>query len=993
MFETNILILAAGYNKISEKPCSLWSFGNGKSILDWQIDTFKTALPNNKVNIAIGYNSQKILDDYPGYNFQHVYDWKNSSALNSFLSLINSQTRQTLVMYGDTVFHPETLIEFSSINNDVVVAVDSVWKKRFLGRSKDDIELAETLYADPFGEVEYTGLIKFSDTVIKWIFQHRDKYNSSNNFINLISDLRNTGFKISIYDVGGNWAEMNEPSDLVHFILGSKAETLKRIQPKLTKSRVCDQITCEWHNWKRHPKEVIKDIQSKFKKQRLIIRSSSLEEDGWEKSQAGAFESVLDVDSQDIKTLSESIERVFKSYGKISSSNQILVQPFINNVNISGVIFTCDMTTGAPYYIINYDDVSGKTNTITSGNTNKFRTIILFRHEINNILTIDPRLKKVIDAVQELEMLLGYNKLDIEFAVDKNEQCFTFQIRPITINHSQSKLDSKNLSIHLQKAQQEFSTLQKKRYNIFGDYTIFSRMTDWNPAEIIGTKPNSLAISLYNHLITKNIWAEQRTEFGYRNICPTPLLYNFCAQPYVDCRASINSFIPSELNDDCASRLVNAYLSLLNKNPHLHDKLELEVVFTIWTPTFSKDAKERFKDQDVSADDLIQLENALKKITSNALVRLDKDISSINTLIKNFEKLIKSDLKPIEKSYQLIEDCRKFGTLAFAHAARAGFVAVTLFKSLVKLGILSQDRMLQFQASITTVVSDFQSSLLNNLSFEKLIKKFGHLRPGTYDVNQLAYWEDPDFYFNTSKLSNLKKENDVNNFVFDQRELEGFQHILNELEARIEVHDFIKYLEKAIQARESTKFNFTRNLSTALDFMIKYGIEELELTREEVGYLIFDDIIALQKKQLSKKKLKDFVKFRKNEFQEKQLAKLPSFICKENDFVGYEQEKSETNYITRLNIVADLLFIKLNDKNVIKGKIVAIPNADPGFDWIFSHNIAGLVTQYGGVNSHMAIRCAELGIPAAIGVGDKIYENLHEGRLMLDCKKGLLEYV
>ena len=28
----------------------------------------------------------------------------------------------------------------------------------------------------------------------------------------------------------------------------------------------------------------------------------------------------------------------------------------------------------------------------------------------------------------------------------------------------------------------------------------------------------------------------------------------------------------------------------------------------------------------------------------------------------------------------------------------------------------------------------------------------------------------------------------------------------------------------------------------------------------------------------------------------------------------------------------------------------------------------------------MAIRCAELGIPAAIGVGDKIYENLKEGK-------------
>ena len=87
------------------------------------------------------------------------------------------------------------------------------------------------------------------------------------------------------------------------------------------------------------------------------------------------------------------------------------------------------------------------------------------------------------------------------------------------------------------------------------------------------------------------------------------------------------------------------------------------------------------------------------------------------------------------------------------------------------------------------------------------------------------------------------------------------------------------------------------------------------------------------------------------------------------------------------------MFYKFKYKQIYKEKIVAIPNADPGFDWIFSHNIAGLITQYGGANSHMAIRCAELGIPAAIGVGDKIYENLKEGNIMLDCQKGLFEYV
>ena len=112
-----------------------------------------------------------------------------------------------------------------------------------------------------------------------------------------------------------------------------------------------------------------------------------------------------------------------------------------------------------------------------------------------------------------------------------------------------------------------------------GRYTIFSNMTDWNPAEIIGTHPNTLAYSLYKHIITNDVWALQRKEFGYRDLGSTPLMVNFSGQPYIDCRASINSFIPKNLPNSTAERLINAYLEILKKNPHLHDKLELEVVF------------------------------------------------------------------------------------------------------------------------------------------------------------------------------------------------------------------------------------------------------------------------------------------------------------------------------------------------------------------------------------------------------------------------------
>ena len=45
-------------------------------------------------------------------------------------------------------------------------------------------------------------------------------------------------------------------------------------------------------------------------------------------------------------------------------------------------------------------------------------------------------------------------------------------------------------------------------------------------------------------------------------------------------------------------------------------------------------------------------------------------------------------------------------------------------------------------------------------------------------------------------------------------------------------------------------------------------------------------------------------------------------------------------------MIADLVFVDDNKEKNISGKIVAIPNADPGFDWIFSYGIAGLITQF-----------------------------------------------
>ena len=69
-----------------------------------------------------------------------------------------------------------------------------------------------------------------------------------------------------------------------------------------------------------------------------------------------------------------------------------------------------------------------------------------------------------------------------------------------------------------------------------------------------------------------------------------------------------------------------------------------------------------------------------------------------------------------------------------------------------------------------------------------------------------------------------------------------------------------------------------------------------------------------------------------------------------------------------------------------KGKIVVIEKADPGYDWIFGHQIAGLITKYGGVASHMAIRAAEFGLPSAIGCGELIFNQITKAKMVeLNC--------
>jgi len=111
---------------------------------------------------------------------------------------------------------------------------------------------------------------------------------------------------------------------------------------------------------------------------------------------------------------------------------------------------------------------------------------------------------------------------------------------------------------------------------------------------------------------------------------------------------------------------------------------------------------------------------------------------------------------------------------------------------------------------------------------------------------------------------------------------------------------------------------------------------------------------------------------------------LPPLIAKPEDIWSFEWPETSPNFITQKQVTAPA--IGCNARERLAGAIVCIPNADPGFDWLFAYPIAGLITAWGGANSHMAIRAGELGLPAVIGAGEVNYQRWsHADRLHVDC--------
>ena len=173
------------------------------------------------------------------------------------------------------------------------------------------------------------------------------------------------------------------------------------------------------------------------------------------------------------------------------------------------------------------------------------------------------------------------------------------------------------------------------------------------------------------------------------NLRSHPLMHSFLGIPFIDVRLSFNSFIPKNLDTKIAAKLVEFYLDSLSNNPHLHDKVEFDIVFSCYDLNTPKKLQ-KLQKFNFNANEIKRIEFALLELTNNIIDPQKglylKDIEKIKKLRGIHKKIEEADLSIIDKIYWAIESCKRYGTLPFAGIARAGFVAMQMLNSLVEIG-------------------------------------------------------------------------------------------------------------------------------------------------------------------------------------------------------------------------------------------------------------------------------------------------------------------
>ena len=699
--------------------------------------------------------------------------------------------------------------------------------------------------------------------------------------------------------------------------------------------------------------ENIEETLGKFSEQ-IIIRSNSSKEDTDDTSSAGKFLSIGPIDKNDISLIKKSWNEVLQSYEK-DDNNTVIFQDYVDGAKSVSVLTSYKVGTDSPYRTFS-TYYGSQTDAVTSGRYNKIKNFFIHR-SLDNLPEKFKEHYKFFKIQNQLENLFGNKQLDIEIVTDHKEEPLLLQVRPLmgkVIKKEPIMVERSVIDENVKRYKELIPTTDDR----FGTNQIYSNMSDMNPAEMIGKKPDNIAFSLYRFMFTDTTWNKQRGEFGYRIYSGGKLMELFNNVAYINVNHSLNSFLTRNIKNETCEKIINYQLNKLETYPHLHDSIEFDISRSSYT--FETDEKfgEEYENI-IDRKEIIQWHHDLIEIDSFNSSTLHKNneiiLDAFSKLDDSFQYLDKENIKFVRDNM----------ALPFTHHSRLGFVYFAQLNNFLKNGVINEEEKQNLLLSVNSISTKMKQDAYRvktgDISLNDFLSIYGHVRAGNYNLSSSNLKSNISFaesLINTSnepipseplKIDIFKKIDDYFN--------------LNKISYTSE--NWVEMFQLAVSTRENSKFYYTKGIDGILN-----EVEEKDISDRELFQLL------------------DFEYNDMNTFNQKiEDTLMPDVITSSDDFYAYEEMNKDGNYIGQGTVTGEILFLDgiENNRNNLDNKIIVIPAADPGWDWIFNYKIKSLITEFGGPNSHMAIRCAEHNIPAILGIGEKNFSAiLNSKNLVVD---------
>ncbi len=673
--------------------------------------------------------------------------------------------------------------------------------------------------------------------------------------------------------------------------------------------------------------------------EKIMIRSNSSSEDKEYSSSAGKYLSIGPIEKNDLKTIKKSWEMVVGSYEE-QDNQSVIFQNYIENAKSVSVLTSYKVGSDSAYRTFS-TYYGPETDAITSGKYSEINNF--FMHRSFDILPKKYEKYNVyLKIITQLEDLFKNKQLDIEMVLDKNNSPQLLQVRPLMGKklNKESIFDEKDV---IDRNLKNYKKLNKTTADRFGTNQIYSNMSDMNPAEMIGKKPDNIAFGLYKFMFTDTTWNIQRGDFGYRKYSGGKLMELFNNVAYINVNHSLNSFLTRNLEKESCEEIINYQLNKLKENPHLHDSIEFDISRSSYVFDTVEEFSKEYKNI-ISPSEIIKWHNDLIQIDTQNKSTLEKNKKII---LSTFSKLDKSFEYSKKENIKLIRDTM---ALPFTHHSRLGFVYFAQLNSLLEKEVISEDQkkllLLSVNSISTKMKADAYEVKIGKKTLEGFLEVYGHIRAGNY--NLLSSNLKNNLNFTESLVNNSEQPLEDN--ILPKDIYTNIEEYFTINEIPLKASAWIDMFQEGISTRENSKFYYTKGIDGILNEIGEKNTSDREL---------FDLLdIEFNEENTSDMRLKNVL--------------MPDLITSNEDFYFYEEMSKNGNYIGQGTVIGDVLLIdsEANRPNNLENKIVVIPAADPGWDWIFNYKIKSLVTKYGGPNSHMAIRCAEHNIPAILGVGE-----------------------